>query len=49
MPPKTHYARSGDVNIAYQVLGKGPRDLVMAFGFVSNIEVIWKNRCLRGF
>src|SRR5262245_49191121 len=26
--PETHYARNGDVNIAYQVVGNGPRDLV---------------------
>jgi hypothetical protein len=25
MPPETRYAASGDVNIAYQVLGDGPR------------------------
>jgi pimeloyl-ACP methyl ester carboxylesterase len=49
MPPKTHYARSGNVNIAYQVLGEGPRDLVMAFGFVSNIEVIWEEPMLARF
>jgi pimeloyl-ACP methyl ester carboxylesterase len=49
MPPKTHYARSGDVNIAYQVLGAGPRDLVMVFGFVSNIEVIWEEPMLARF
>jgi pimeloyl-ACP methyl ester carboxylesterase len=49
MPPKTHYARSGDVNIAYQVLGEGPRDLVMVFGFVSNIEVIWEEPMLARF
>jgi pimeloyl-ACP methyl ester carboxylesterase len=49
MPPKTHYARSGDVNIAYQVLGAGPRDLVMVFGYVSNIEVIWEEPMLARF
>lgn len=27
--PETHYARSGDVNIAYQVVGDGPVDLVL--------------------
>jgi hypothetical protein len=30
MPPDTRYARSGEVRIAYQVLGKGPLDLVYA-------------------
>jgi pimeloyl-ACP methyl ester carboxylesterase len=40
--PETHYARSGDVNIAYQVVGDGPRDLVLVPGWVSNIEVFWE-------
>ena len=41
MEPETRYARSGDVNIAYQVLGAGPLDLVFAPGFVSNVELGW--------
>jgi hypothetical protein len=41
MKPETKYARSGDVNIAYQVIGKGPRDLVYVPGFVSNLENYW--------
>jgi pimeloyl-ACP methyl ester carboxylesterase/class 3 adenylate cyclase len=41
MEPETRYARSGDVNIAYQVLGAGPPDLVFAPGFVSNVELGW--------
>jgi pimeloyl-ACP methyl ester carboxylesterase len=40
--PETRYARSGDVNIAYQVVGEGPRDLVLVPGWVSNIEVFWE-------
>ena len=39
--PDTHYARSGDVNIAYQVLGDGPVDLVFVMGWVSHIEYFW--------
>ncbi|RPI26442.1 MAG: alpha/beta hydrolase, partial [Actinobacteria bacterium] len=39
--PTTRYARSGDVNIAYQVTGDGPTDLVYVPGWVSNIEVMW--------
>ena len=35
-PPKTRYAKSGDVHIAYQVLGEGSIDLVWVPGFVSN-------------
>jgi pimeloyl-ACP methyl ester carboxylesterase len=41
MRPETKYARSGDVNIAYQVVGKGPLDLVYVPGFVSNLENYW--------
>lgn len=39
--PETHYARSGDVNIAYQVLGNGPIDLVFVMGWVSHLEYFW--------
>ena len=43
MKPETRYARSGDVNIAYQVPGDGPRDLVLVPGWLSNIEVFWED------
>jgi class 3 adenylate cyclase len=36
------YARSGDVNIAYQVVGEGPFDLVLVSGFVSHLEIDWE-------
>jgi pimeloyl-ACP methyl ester carboxylesterase/DNA-binding winged helix-turn-helix (wHTH) protein len=39
--PKTHYARSGDVNIAYQVLGEGSLDLVFVMGWVSHLDYFW--------
>jgi pimeloyl-ACP methyl ester carboxylesterase/DNA-binding winged helix-turn-helix (wHTH) protein len=39
--PTTHYARSGDVNIAYQVLGDGPLDLIFVMGWVSHLEYFW--------
>ena len=41
-PPETRYAKSGDVRIAYQVVGSGPLDLVYVPGFVSNLEVFWE-------
>jgi pimeloyl-ACP methyl ester carboxylesterase len=41
MPPETRYARSGDLHIAYQVLGEGPIDLVWVPGWISNIDVYW--------
>jgi class 3 adenylate cyclase len=47
--PPTSYAQSGDVNIAYQVLGSGPPDLVYVPGFVSNIEVMWEDPGLAQF
>jgi class 3 adenylate cyclase len=40
--PETRYAKSGDVNIAYQVAGEGPLDLVYVPGWVSNIEAMWE-------
>jgi class 3 adenylate cyclase len=40
--PGTHYAKSGDVRIAYQVTGSGPLDLVFVPGFVSNLDVWWE-------
>jgi DNA-binding winged helix-turn-helix (wHTH) protein/pimeloyl-ACP methyl ester carboxylesterase len=39
--PETRYARSGDVNIAYQVVGDGPIDLVFVMGWVSHLEYFW--------
>jgi pimeloyl-ACP methyl ester carboxylesterase/DNA-binding CsgD family transcriptional regulator len=39
--PVTHYALSGDTRVAYQVLGDGPRDLILIPGFVSNVEAAW--------
>jgi class 3 adenylate cyclase len=42
-PPETRYARSGDIRIAYQVVGSGPLDLVFVPGFVSNIDLFWED------
>jgi class 3 adenylate cyclase len=46
---ETRYARSGDVSIAYQVVGDGPFDLVYVPGFVSNIELMWEEPGLARF
>jgi pimeloyl-ACP methyl ester carboxylesterase len=40
--PETKYAFSGDISIAYQVMGKGPFDLVVIPPFVSHLEVAWE-------
>src|SRR5918996_6343201 len=42
MRPETRYAKSGDANIAYQVVGDGPFDLVYVPGWISNIELMWE-------
>lgn len=40
--PETRYARSGDVNIAYQVVGEGPVDLLWIPGFAQHVELSWE-------
>jgi pimeloyl-ACP methyl ester carboxylesterase len=41
------YAKSGDVNIAYQVTGDGPFDLVLVHGFYSHLEIDWDHPASR--
>jgi pimeloyl-ACP methyl ester carboxylesterase/DNA-binding CsgD family transcriptional regulator len=43
------YARSGDVNIAYQVVGNGPIDLVVVLGWVSHIAHVWEEPSVARF
>ena len=40
--PETRYTKSGDVNIAYQVIGEGPFDLIWVPGWISNVEESWE-------
>ncbi|HEY6963455.1 MAG TPA: adenylate/guanylate cyclase domain-containing protein [Gaiellaceae bacterium] len=40
--PQTRYAKSGDVNIAYQVVGDGPFDVVYVPGAFSHVELGWR-------
>jgi class 3 adenylate cyclase len=40
--PEIRYAKSGDLYIAYQVLGSGPLDLVVAPAFMSHVEQNWE-------
>ena len=40
--PETKYAKSGDVNVAYQVVGDGPIDLVYVPGIISHLDVFWE-------
>ncbi len=47
--PAIEYARSGDVHIAYQVVGSGPIDIVFVEGFVTNLHVQWEEPSFRRF
>ncbi len=38
----TRYAKSGNVHIAYQVIGEGPQDLVLVWGGLSHVELMWE-------
>jgi pimeloyl-ACP methyl ester carboxylesterase len=40
--PEVRYAKSGAVNIAYSIVGEGPRDLVLVPGFISHLELDWE-------
>ena len=42
-PIETRYARSGDVRIAYQVVGQGSFDLVFVPGYISNLDLHWED------
>jgi pimeloyl-ACP methyl ester carboxylesterase len=47
--PETRYARSGEVGIAYQVVGNGPPDVALAPGFPSHLEHGWEQPRLAHF
>ena len=42
MESPVKYARSGDVHIAYRVIGDGPRDIVLIPGTLSHVELLWE-------
>ena len=44
--PETRYTK-GDVQIAYQVVGEGPPDLVFVPGWIGNVDAIWDNSLVR--
>jgi pimeloyl-ACP methyl ester carboxylesterase len=41
--PVTRYAKSGEIYIAYQVVGDGPPDLVYVPGGPHHVELSWEN------
>ena len=48
-PPITRYARSGDVHVAYQVVGESAHDLVLVPGWVSHLEYAWEEPSYSSF
>lgn len=49
LQPATKYAKSGDVSIAYQVVGNGPLDLIYVSGWVSHLEYAWEEPSIAHF
>lgn len=47
--PEIRYTRSGEVNLAYQVVGEGPLDLVFVMGWVSHLEWFWREASFAQF
>ena len=49
MAALTRYARNGDVNLAYQVHGEGPPDLLFVSAYINHVEQIWEDPGLARF
>jgi pimeloyl-ACP methyl ester carboxylesterase len=49
MAPLTRYAGNGDVNLAYQVHGDGPLDLLFVSAYINHVEHIWEDPGLARF
>jgi class 3 adenylate cyclase len=49
MPAETRYARSGEIGIAYQAFGEGEMDLVLAFPFLSHLDLMWESPAMARF
>lgn len=47
--PQTRYAKGGDANVAYQVLGNGPIDLVYVWGWLSHLDFQWTEPTVTSF
>jgi hypothetical protein len=47
--PRTQYARSGEVHLAYQVIGEGPRDIVLVLDWASHLEALWEQPLVAEF
>lgn len=48
-PPRTRYALVGDAQVAYQIVGQGPFDLLYFWGLGSHVELFWDDPTIRAF
>ena len=42
-PPQTRYVTVGDSQVAYQIVGSGPRDLLWCYGFGGHVDLVWRD------
>ncbi len=49
MKPDVHYVRNRDVSLAYQIVGDGPLDVLLVFGYLSNLEYAWEYPSMERF
>ncbi len=49
MQPRTQYVRGPEGHVAYQVFGRGPRDIVFVPDHPNNIEIMWEEPALARF
>src|SRR6266513_6000350 len=47
--PRTRYAKSGDVHLAYQAIGEGQRDIVFVLDWASHLEAVWEQPFVQEF
>jgi class 3 adenylate cyclase len=48
-PPETRYVAVGDGDVAYQIVGEGPLDLLYFYGLGTHIEFFWRHPGLADF
>lgn len=49
MAPRTRYAKCGRLNLAYQVFGEGPLDIVVVPSFVTHLEFQWAHPAIKAW
>ena len=47
--PQTRYAKGPQGDVAYQVIGDGPRDLIVVPGWFSHLDLQWDDPLWRAF